>query len=110
SSLKNVAYNGVLKKGYITPFFDARRKTVFTALYYSDGKHLTEVKEETNIPMNVWLDELAQLNEDIMFLSPHIHVFQEMIEEKMNKHFYIPVEQFHIPSPSNMFTLIDMEV
>src|SRR5699024_3715485 len=72
--------------------------------------HLTEVKEETNIPMNVWLDELAQLNEDIMFLSPHIHVFQEMIEEKMNKHFYIPVEQFHIPSPSNMFTLIDMEV
>src|SRR5699024_7595583 len=96
SSLKNMAYNGVLKKGYIVPFFDARRKTVFTGLYYSDGENLTEIKQEVNVPMEVWLDELKSVDEDIMFLSPHMDVFQEMIESQSNTYFHIPVQISHI--------------
>src|SRR5699024_7535301 len=79
SSLAMLAYNGVMMKGYISPFFDARRQTVFTALYYADGETLTEVKKETNIPMKAWLEELKALNEEVILMSPHMKVFSEII-------------------------------
>lgn len=106
SSLETLAYNGVFQKGYIVPFFDARRQTVFTALYYSDGTSLQLVKEETNMLMETWLEELIDLGETVMFLSPHLAIFQEMIEAKKMNHFYLPKGIFHTPRPSNMFMLM----
>src|SRR5699024_1553550 len=65
------------------------------------------IKQEVNVPMEVWLDELKSVDEDIMFLSPHMDVFQEMIESQSNTYFHIPVQISHIPSPKNMFMLMD---
>ena|SRR5690625_1858361 len=105
SSLKTLAYNGVHFNGYICPFFDARRQTVFTSLYYSNGEALTEVEAECNVPMENHLAKLAKLNEKILFLSPHLEVFQEMIISNCTTNAIIPNPSFHIPKPSNLISL-----
>ena len=105
SSLAMLAYNGVMMKGYISPFFDARRQTVFTALYYADGETLTEVKKETNIPMKAWLEELKALNEEVILMSPHMEVFSEIIEAEDNEQLRIAPATMHLPRPTNLIVL-----
>lgn len=105
SSLEALAYNGSFFNGYICPFFDARRKTVFTGLYKFDNGQLITVKEESNMSMENWLNNLASLNEEILFLSPHIVTFSEMIRAIMNQYTTIPESPFHLPKPSNLILL-----
>lgn len=109
SSLKVLALNGELFDGYICPFFDARRKTVFTSLYKSTEHTVLECEEECNISMNSWLTKLDYLDEKILFLSPHIEIYREMITEKLKNKAIIPEHPFHIAKPSNLFLLIKNE-
>lgn len=105
SSLAMLAYNGVVMKGYISPFFDARRQTVFTALYYADGDTITEVKKATNIPMKAWIDELKALDEEVILMSPHMESFSEMIEAEQNNQLRIAPQGMHLPRPANLIML-----
>lgn len=105
SSLAMLAYNGVMRNGYIAPFFDARRQTVFTALYYTDGKGLREVKSERNTPMQAWLEELKELDEEVILLSPQIENFAEMIQAENNENLQIAAETMHLPNPANLIML-----
>src|SRR5690625_4448999 len=43
SSLKATALSGIFFDGLICPFFDARRKSVFTSLYRSENNELIEM-------------------------------------------------------------------
>ncbi|MEI3607745.1 tRNA (adenosine(37)-N6)-threonylcarbamoyltransferase complex dimerization subunit type 1 TsaB [Pseudogracilibacillus sp. SE30717A] len=105
SSLATVAMNGVFFDGYICPFFDARRKSVFTGLYKWENKQLNVVKKETNIDMMTWLESLKEINDHILFLSPHIHSFQDMITSSLVKNASIPSGSIHLPRPSNLVML-----
>lgn len=105
SSLAMLAYNGVMVKGYISPFFDARRQTVFAALYYADGETLTEVKKETNVPMKAWLGELKSLGEEVILMSPHLESFSEIISTENNGQLRIAPETMHLPRPANLIML-----
>lgn len=109
SSLAMLAYNGVMMKGYISPFFDARRQTVFTALYYADGETLTEIKKETNVPMKAWLEELKALGEEVILMSPHMEVFLELIEAEDNEQLRIAPQAMHLPRPVNLIMLQNNE-
>src|SRR5690625_3381993 len=71
SSLGILALNAKFFNGLICPFFDARRKTVFTGLYKWEDNQLVTVIEECNVAMEEWLLRLKEYKENILFLSPH---------------------------------------
>lgn len=105
SSLAVLALNGAFFEGLICPFFDARRKTVFTGLYRFKGGKLETVLEERNQLMDTWLDELAQQGEKVLFLSPHVDNFAEQIAAKSDLQAVIPEGDIHLPNATQMITL-----
>lgn len=105
SSLEAVAANARFYQGYICPFFDARRKTVFTGLYQWDNNKLKTIKQERNEPMESWLHELKELNSEVMFLSSQLDSFKEMITSALREKAIIPENPYHHPKPSNLIIL-----
>lgn len=105
SSLKALAYNGKLFNGYICPLFDARRKTVFTSLYRSEKGALKEVESDCNISLEEWFHKLNELQEDIMFLSPHLDKLQSFILDTIGKRAIIPEQPYHLTKPGNLILL-----
>src|SRR5699024_7366637 len=87
------------------PFYDARRKTVFTGLYQWEKNEAIQVKEEKNILMEDWLNELKEKAEPILFLSPDIDIYEEMIKEYLGELAIIPEAIYHIPRPGNLATI-----
>jgi len=85
SSLKATAISGVQFNGLICSFFDARRQSVFTSLYRSENSQLTELKDEINVSMAKWLDMIASYEERILFVSPHVEQFKDLIDEKLGQ-------------------------
>src|SRR5690625_2879886 len=83
SSLALLAMNGRLTSYYICPFYDARRGSVFTGLYKWEENRLIEVEQETNIDMKDWLHMLQSYDKPILFISPHLDVFQAFIHEQL---------------------------
>jgi tRNA threonylcarbamoyladenosine biosynthesis protein TsaB len=104
SSLEVLAANGALTNYYICPFFDARRQTVFTGLYQWENNRLHIVKSEQNILMEKWLDDLTALEKPILFLSPDIAAYQDIIIDKY-PHAIIPEHSYHLIRPGNLLTL-----
>src|SRR5699024_1174120 len=109
SSLEIIAANAQFYEGYICPFFDARRKTVFTGLYKSEKGHLKNVLDECNVDMSAWLNKLKELEEEIMFLSPHLDSFEDMIVEQLGDDAIMPNNIFHIPRPSALISLSEQK-
>ncbi|MEI3614764.1 tRNA (adenosine(37)-N6)-threonylcarbamoyltransferase complex dimerization subunit type 1 TsaB [Pseudogracilibacillus sp. SO30301A] len=106
SSLEVLAANARFCGGYICPFFDARRKTVFTGLYQWNNKNkLQTIKQERNKSMESWLYELKKLNSDVLFLSTQLDSFKEMIISIVGENAIIPENLYHLPKPSNLFIL-----
>jgi tRNA threonylcarbamoyladenosine biosynthesis protein TsaB len=104
SSLEVLAVGGALFDGYICPFFDARRQTVFTALYQWEGKMLKRLKLEVNIHMEKWLASLGTLDKPILFLSPDLPLFKNMITETYPLAIF-PEAQTLLARPTHLFTL-----
>lgn len=107
SSLALLAMNGRLTSFYICPFFNARRQAVFTGLYKWQEDKLMEIEAECNVTMEDWLAKLKLYNEPILFLSPHMDVFKEMIEENIGQQAIMLDETLQRPLPSNLHTMID---
>lgn len=102
SSLKVLGYQGRLYNSLICPFFDARRERVYTGLYEWSDNHLNLVYEETNISMNNWLEKLRESGKEIMFLSPDIRIYKDMINEYLGDLAIIPEDVLHMAKPSNL--------
>lgn len=105
SSLALLAMNGKLSSYYICPFFNARRESVFTGLYKWENDQLAEVEIERNIMMKDWLTHLLSYDEPILFLSPHLSVFESMIKDIKGEFAIIPEGSVHTSRPSNMYEL-----
>ncbi|MGM8365676.1 tRNA (adenosine(37)-N6)-threonylcarbamoyltransferase complex dimerization subunit type 1 TsaB [Virgibacillus sp. W0181] len=110
SSLEALAHQGRLYNSYICPFFDARRKNVFTGLYKWENGQMNQVNNETNISMTDWLAQLEDRNADILFLSPHLSSFNKMIMDRLGEHAIIPEATYHITRPAHVaFAGIDKQ-
>ncbi|RWZ50108.1 tRNA (adenosine(37)-N6)-threonylcarbamoyltransferase complex dimerization subunit type 1 TsaB [Halobacillus fulvus] len=97
SSLEAVARQGAFFDGYVCPFFDARRGLVYTGLY---DQEMNVVKEETNVLMEDWLEELAALEAPVLFVSQDLAVHQDLIVEKLGDNAVLPSAPYHFARPS----------
>ncbi|MBU5595350.1 tRNA (adenosine(37)-N6)-threonylcarbamoyltransferase complex dimerization subunit type 1 TsaB [Amphibacillus sp. MSJ-3] len=84
-------------RGYsVCPFIDARRDLVFTGLYDSNGQI---VINDQNILMVDWLDKLAEISKKIIFVSPDLKQFEDMIIEKLGEKAIFMPKGFHVTRP-----------
>lgn len=102
SSLEALAYQAYFYQGYICPFFDARRGNVYTAVYRKKDNQLETVYEEENLSMETWLDKISELGENIVFLSPNLTIFKQLIIDKLGGQAIIPEGPFHTIRPSHL--------
>lgn len=102
SSLEVLAYQGRFFSSYICPFFDARRGMVFTGLYEWDDNQLVNVQEEVNISMDIWLGRLVEKGKSVLFLSPNISLYKEMIIKQLGNLAIFPDQVIHIVKPSDL--------
>jgi len=102
SSLKALAYQGRFYNSVVCPFFDARRGLVYTGLYEWQANDMVAVQDEQNILMNDWLTELSSREQEILFLSPNIDNFRDVIQERLGDLAIIPEDMFHIAKPSDL--------
>lgn len=100
SSLQALAYNGRFFNGLICPFFDARRDNVFTGLYEWENNVCINLQIDCHVSMEQWLERLSHLNGEVLFLSPHIDQYKEMIQKIMNEKAVIPEEVYHYIKPA----------
>src|SRR5699024_11707763 len=107
SSLALLAMNGRLSSHYICPFYDARRGAVYTGLYKWENNKLMEVKQETNIAMEDWLNELVSLEGKILFISPHMDEFESIINDTLSDKGLIVDVPLRRPFPSNMHIMMN---
>lgn len=105
SSLATLAYNGRFFDVYICPLFDARRQTVFTGLYQFKDGILHEIEKDCNVPLNSWLNKLLTLEENILFVSPHINELEQTIISTLHDQAIIPEQPFHLPKASSLISL-----
>src|SRR5690625_310303 len=106
SSLALLAMNGRLTSYYICPFFNARRGSVFTGLYKWEKNQVVEIEKERNIPMADWLQMIQTHDRPILFFSPHLDVFEALIDEVMGEHAIILDHTLQRPLPSNMHLML----
>lgn len=102
SSLETLAYQGRYFNSLICPFFDARRERVFTGLYEWKSGQLTPTLDEANISMKVWLKKIAESGKQVLFLSPDISLFKEMIIEHLGDLAIFPDAVIQISKPSDL--------
>lgn len=102
SSIEVLAYQGRLSNIVICPFFDARRGTVFTGLYKWNKDELQEVYEDQNVLMKDWLIKLAKDEREVIFLSPDLGIYINLITEYLGDLAIIPEAPYHIARPSHL--------
>lgn len=102
SSLEVFTYHGRFFNGYICPFFDARRGRVFSGIYEWDRNTPVSVYEEANLPMENLLNMLAEAQKEVLFLSPDISVYKDLIEENLGALACIPEDVYHLAKPSHL--------
>ena len=100
SSLHLLAANGRYFQGVICPIMDARRGQVFTGLYEWDNNRLVTNKEDINILLTDWLEEINLLNKKVLFVGEDVDKFKDVISEKLgeNAHFASWVQHNGRPS------------
>ncbi|WP_058306286.1 tRNA (adenosine(37)-N6)-threonylcarbamoyltransferase complex dimerization subunit type 1 TsaB [Gracilibacillus massiliensis] len=105
SSLELLAHNVRQQNILISPFFDARRGLVYTGLYENNHDRIFIKKEDQNIKMDQWLEELKSLQKPVVFLSQDIKLHQALIKEKLGKMGSIPAYIDHLPRPGTLALL-----
>ncbi|GGA76281.1 tRNA (adenosine(37)-N6)-threonylcarbamoyltransferase complex dimerization subunit type 1 TsaB [Ornithinibacillus halotolerans] len=102
SSLEGLAYRASFSNKIICPFFDARRGLVYTSLFVTKENRLVGIKEEQNTLFADWLERLATLNEEVIFLSPDMDKHIGLIRDKMGELAIIPDQALHIAKPTDL--------
>ncbi|MCZ0704191.1 tRNA threonylcarbamoyladenosine biosynthesis protein TsaB [Natronobacillus azotifigens] len=100
SSLEILALQAKAMQQLICPFFDARRGLVFTGLYQFNSGEFTTVREDQNILFENWLEQVKSLNQAIIFISPDLSIYQDLIQEKLGELAIFLPEGFHNARPS----------
>ncbi|RQW21444.1 tRNA (adenosine(37)-N6)-threonylcarbamoyltransferase complex dimerization subunit type 1 TsaB [Bacillus sp. C1-1] len=84
STLEVMAQVGRYFNGLVVPLIDARRGTVFSAVYQSKSTgSLEEVVEESHITLTALLDKLRTQNQTILFVGEDVALHSEKIETEL---------------------------
>src|SRR5699024_967881 len=102
SSLEALSYQGRFSSTVICPFFNARRGLVYTGLYKLENRSVKRISKEQNRVITDWLERLAKREKEVLFLSPDIDQFEDVIHEYLGDLAIIPDGAFHIPNPSHL--------
>lgn len=65
----------------ICPIMDARRKQVYTGLYYFENHTLKILRPQDALPMTDLIEELNRRGKSVIFLGDGVPVYRELIEE-----------------------------
>src|SRR5699024_7388214 len=90
SSLEVLAYQGSFFDGYICPFFDARRGSVYAGFYKWKNNQLHAVYDDQNLMIDDLLKKIQTENEKVIFISPDIGSFEEHIKDQLGIQAIIP--------------------
>ena len=100
STLQALAYQGVsYEDKVLVPFFDARRKRVYSGAYMWGNGELTSVIKDKNVEMELWLKELQTLGQELVFLSPDLEEFRLDIRSICHEQAIFPSLPFHRVDP-----------
>ncbi|UCZ53700.1 tRNA (adenosine(37)-N6)-threonylcarbamoyltransferase complex dimerization subunit type 1 TsaB [Bacillus shivajii] len=102
SSIEVMAQNGKYFPGVISPFIDARRGQVFTGLYQYEGGSIVQKKEDQIIQHKEWLEDMKQLDEDIIFISPEMEKQEEVVRSLLGDRAHIAEPAITYPRPSEL--------
>lgn len=102
SSIFALAYQAQFSSDLICPFFDARRNRVYTGLFKWVGDRLQVVEDEQNIAIEKWLENLSKLKETVVFLSPNISLYKEMIQRVLGVRALFARDPYAIIRPSHL--------
>lgn len=102
SSIEVLAYQGRFFPGYICPLFDARRQMVYTGLYEWNDQTLHVVSGERNVKMEDWLQDIAKKERNVLFLSPDLDLYEDMILEYLGERAIFPEAPYQIAKPSHL--------
>lgn len=100
STLQALAYQGIsYEDKVLIPFFNARRKRVYSGAYVWGNGILTSLIKDQNIELVEWLKKLQTLGKELVFLSPDLEEFQSNIMSICHKKAIIPPLPFHRIDP-----------
>lgn len=107
SSLKVLASNAQLWNGLVCSIIDARRNNVYAAVFR--GNEMTPIIKEKHVEINELLNEIAQLNEQVMFIGSDVGMFKDIIEEKLGNNATIAPTSICLPRASKLIELANEE-
>ena len=86
-TLDVLAQNGAGFDGLIVPIMNARRQQVYTAVYRSDGHHISRVSDHQAIALADLLSELQQMPEQLMvyMTGDGIEAFAEEVVDALGE-------------------------
>ncbi|KAB7704485.1 tRNA (adenosine(37)-N6)-threonylcarbamoyltransferase complex dimerization subunit type 1 TsaB [Bacillus aerolatus] len=102
SSLAVLAASARYYPSYISPIIDARRGRVYTGLYRFEEGKLNLVKEDRNVLLTDWCEELKELNEDVLFAGKDIHLHENLIREVIGRRALLGGANIFYPRPSEL--------
>lgn len=79
NSLEGLAYNTSYTNALICPIMDARRNTVYNAVYKYSGDVLECITQPRAIDIDECLAELAKTGQDVIFIGDGIFVYADKI-------------------------------
>lgn len=98
-TLEALAHNITFFDGYICPIMDARRNSVYSAVYKSDGKGIALVRE----PQLIEVSKLcASLNDKCIFVGDGVHIYKEEIFKALGENSYFAPPQNCLPRASSV--------
>lgn len=69
------------EKTIICPIMDARRKQVYTGMYYFSNHQMKVMKEQDAVALEDLIEELNKTGRPVIFLGDAVPVYKEMIKE-----------------------------
>ncbi|WP_100334206.1 tRNA (adenosine(37)-N6)-threonylcarbamoyltransferase complex dimerization subunit type 1 TsaB [Bacillus alkalisoli] len=102
SSLQLLAANGRYFPGVICPIMDARRGQVFTGLYEWENDRLVTKREDINILLTDWLEEIKMLNKKVLFIGEDVDKFKEVIRGQLGEMAHLASFVQHNGRPSEL--------
>lgn len=109
SSLKVLAANEPYFSGAICPIFDARRSSVFTAVYQWKGDQLVTIIEEAHMPIEELLNKLSSLQLPTLFIGKDVQVYKEQIDLQLSEQANYPPFYSDLPRASALIHLAEQQ-
>lgn len=102
SSMELLAQNGRYFDGWIVPFYDARRTQLYTGLYKSINGKIHEHEADQMKLLEELLQELKDLDEPVLFLSPDRALHEERIKEVLGEQARFGTALDDLPRPGEL--------